>query len=495
MKTNLSAIIDTLDTVDVAGNTDAIVADLTSDSKAVVENSLFACIKGGRVDGHSFADDAIKRGASVLLCERRLETAKPVTQVIVDDVRRALANVSSRFFGDPSKHLTVIGVTGTNGKTTTVHYLRSILEAWGQPVGIMGTLGHWIGRSVTKDSFTTPGSPEVHRYMRLMLDRGIRFCVMEVSSHAIAQSRVDYVNFDVVAFTNLTRDHLDFHDGFEDYTATKMRLMGIDDEGDHFGDRRQAVVNTGDDVGRQIASRSPLSCLTYRLGGDADVRCDIVEVGWEGSKLRVKHEGATVEVETALIGRANAENALAAFAVSSALDIDEDAISTGIAAIKSVPGRMEVIAGPGRWAIVDYAHTPDALERLLEDVTQMCTGRIICVFGCGGDRDQGKRPEMGEIAGRIADLTIVTSDNPRSEDPLKIIDQIVKGVPDKANYEVVPDRGEAIQRAVTLSKEGDIVVIAGKGHEDHQIVGTTRIDFDDRQAVRKAFGAVTSAKP
>jgi UDP-N-acetylmuramyl-tripeptide synthetase len=494
MKINLSAIIDTLETVDVAGSTDVVVSDVTSDSRAVGKNSLFACIRGGRVDGHSFAGDAIERGASVLLCERPLETAGPVTQVIVRDARKALANVASRFFGDPSKHLIVIGVTGTNGKTTTVHYLRSILEAWGQPVGIMGTLGHWIGRSVTKDAFTTPGSPEIHKYMGLMVDRGIKFCVMEVSSHAIAQGRVDQVDFNVVAFTNLTRDHLDFHDGFEDYMATKMKLMGIDDGGHHFGDRRQAVANIGDAVGRQIASSTSLPCLTYCLGGDADVRGDVIEFGWERSKLRVKHEGVTAEMETALIGRSNAENALAAFAVSCALDIGEDAISAGIAEIKSVPGRMEVIAGPGRWAIVDYAHTPDALERMLEDVRQMCTGRIICVFGCGGDRDAGKRPEMGEIAGRIADLTIVTSDNPRTEDPLKIIDQIVKGIPDKADHEVVPDRGEAIHRAVARSTEGDIIVIAGKGHEDYQIIGTTKIDFDDRQVVRKAFGAVANAK-
>jgi UDP-N-acetylmuramoyl-L-alanyl-D-glutamate--2,6-diaminopimelate ligase len=494
MNTSLSAVIETLETVDIVGGSDVVVTDVTSDSKEVGENSLFACIKGGRLDGHSFADDAVERGASVILCERRLKTARPVTQVIVKDVRKALAAVSSRFFGDPSKHLTVVGVTGTNGKTTTVHYLRSIIEAWGQPVGIMGTLGHWIGHSVTKDSFTTPGAPEVHRYMRLMVDRGIKFCVMEVSSHAIALSRVDHVSFDVVVFTNLTRDHLDFHQGFEDYTATKMRLMGIADEGHHFGDGREAVVNIGDQVGRRIKSLSPLPCLTYCLGGDADVRGDVVELGWERSRLRVKQGGRTAIVETALVGGSNAENALAACAVSRALRIDEKAVLEGIAGVRSVPGRMEMIAGPRRWAIVDYAHTPDALRRLLGDARQMSTGKIICVFGCGGDRDRGKRPEMGEIAGRRADLVIVTSDNPRSEDPLEIIDQIVKGIPEGADYEVMPDRGSAIQRAVNRSVEGDIVVVAGKGHEDYQIIGGTRIDFDDRQAVKKAFGALANAK-
>ena len=494
MNRSLDALIDTLETVDVAGSTDVVVADVTSDSKEAGENSLFACIKGGRVDGHSFADDAVKRGASVLLCERRLKTARPVTQVIVRDVRKALADVSSRFFGEPSKSLTVVGVTGTNGKTTTVHYLRSVIEAWGKPVGIMGTLGHWIGHSLTKDAFTTPGAPEVQRYMRLMVDRGIEFCVMEVSSHAIALGRVDHVSFDVVAFTNLTRDHLDFHQGFEEYTATKMRLMGIDDEGHHFGEAREAVVNIGDQVGRRIGGLTPLKCLTYCLGGDADVRGDVIELGWERSRLRVRRAGTSATVDTALTGGSNAENALAACAVAHALRIDQKAILDGIAALKSVPGRMEVIAGPQRWAVVDYAHTPDALRRLLEDVRAMSTGRIICVFGCGGDRDRGKRPEMGEIAGKSADLVIVTSDNPRTEDPLEIIDQVVKGLPERADYEVVPDRGEAIQRAVSRSSEGDIVVVAGKGHEDYQLIGDTRIDFDDRRAVRRAFGTLANAK-
>jgi UDP-N-acetylmuramoyl-L-alanyl-D-glutamate--2,6-diaminopimelate ligase len=494
MNTSLKALIETLEAVDVVGSTDVVVADVTSDSKEVRDNSLFACIRGGRVDGHSFADDAVKRGASVILCERRLETAHPVTQVIVRDVRKALPKVSSRFFGEPSKTLTVVGVTGTNGKTTTVHYLRSVIEAWGQPVGIMGTLGHWIGHSVTKDSFTTPGAPEVQRYMRLMVDRGIKFCVMEVSSHAIALGRVDHVSFDVVAFTNLTRDHLDFHDDFEEYAATKMRLMGIADEGHYFGDARLAVVNTGDEVGRRIESLTPLKCLTYCLGGEADVRGDVVELGWEHSRLRVRQAGKAAIVETALIGGSNAENALAACAVAHALKIDQETVLGGIAALKSVPGRMEVIAGPERWAVVDYAHTPDALRRLLGDVRGMSAGRVICVFGCGGDRDRGKRPEMGEIAGRGADLVIVTSDNPRTEDPLEIIDQIVAGLPDGTDYEVVPDRGEAIKRGVDRSAEGDIVVVAGKGHEDYQIIGDTRIDFDDRRAVRKAFGAIANAK-
>lgn len=494
MTASLSKIVAGLETVELVGPADIVVGDVTCDSRKVAKDSLFACIRGGRMDGHTFADDAVSRGASAILCDRRIQTAKPVTQVVVADVREALAEVSSAFFGCPSQALTVVGVTGTNGKTTTVHYLRSIIETWGQSAGSMGTLGHWTGDTLRKDPFTTPEAPEVHRYMRWMLDRGLKFCIMEVSSHAIALRRVDRVDFDVVVFTNLTRDHLDFHHDFAEYRKVKMKLFGVDDEGYHFGPGRKAAINIGDETGRLICHDSPLESLTFCLEGDADVRGDIVEVGWERTRLAVSHASRTSVIETSLIGRSNAENALASWAAARLLGIDEEPISQGIAALKRVPGRMEVITGPDRQAIVDYAHTPDALRRLLADVRHLSSGRIICVFGCGGDRDAGKRPEMGGIAAQLADITIVTSDNPRTEDPIEIIDQIVEGIPRDSQYETIPDRAQAIHRAAALARTEDIVVVAGKGHEAYQIVGTARVDFDDREVLRKAFGAVPNAQ-
>lgn len=490
----LSEVIDGLELTEIAGDTDVGVTDVTSDSRKVTPGTLFACVKGGRVDGHDYADSAISQGASAILTARKIETMKPVTQVVVPDVRRAVAHTASRLFGNPSEGLTVTGVTGTNGKTTTVHILRAVIEAWGKPVGVMGTLGHWVDDGVTKDAFTTPEAPSVQRYMRAMRESGKKHCVMEVSSHAISLARADWVSFDVVVFTNLTRDHLDFHKDVGAYRRAKMKLFGVDDEGHHFGLKRKAVINVGDETGRLIRKLTPLPCTTFCLGGDADIRGDIDTLGWEGTKVRATYAGGSTLIRTALWGRSNAENALAAFAAARVLGIEDEAILEGIAGVGGVPGRMEVITGPDRVAVVDYAHTPDALERLLADVRQMASAKVICVFGCGGDRDRGKRPEMGKIASSLADYTIVTSDNPRTEDPMSIIEDILRGVPGESEHEVVPDRAEAIQRAVRASSKGDIIVVAGKGHEDYQIVGTESVSFSDREVVRKALGIIANAK-
>ncbi|MFH1220062.1 MAG: UDP-N-acetylmuramoyl-L-alanyl-D-glutamate--2,6-diaminopimelate ligase [Candidatus Eisenbacteria bacterium] len=494
MKARLADAIAGIDVVEVVGSSDVILTNLTSDSRKVSDGSLFACMKGTRVDGAAFAEDAVRLGASAVLTDRPLGLSRPVTQVVVADVREALAHVAARCFGNPSGHLKVIGVTGTNGKTTTAHYVRSILEASGAKVGVMGTLGHWLGDAFEKDSFTTPEAPDVQRYMKQMLDGGAEFCVMEVSSHAIALRRVDHVAFSVVAFTNLTRDHLDFHPDFDAYGRTKMELFGLGDTDHFFGAARQAAINIGDPTGREIARLSPLPCLTFAVGQDADLRADITSLTWQGTRLEVAYRGRKRLIETPLRGRINATNALTAYAISLLLGTDEDAIVRGISGLGAVPGRMEYIGGPERQAIVDYAHTPDALRRLLAGVREIRAGKIICVFGCGGDRDRGKRPEMARIAAELADFVIVTSDNPRTEDPLKIIDDIVKGLPEGAAYEVVPDRLLAIRRAVVLSEAGDVIVVAGKGHEDYQIIGETKTHFDDREVLRKAFGAVANAK-
>jgi UDP-N-acetylmuramoyl-L-alanyl-D-glutamate--2,6-diaminopimelate ligase len=494
MSKKLSEILNGLETRRIIGNTEIAVGSLVTDSRKAEETSLFACVGGGKVDGHDFADQAARRGAAAVLCERPVETGEALTQVLVGDVRRALAYVSSRFYDNPSSELKVVGVTGTNGKTTAVHYIRSILEAWGRPAGVMGTLGHHIRDLVKMGPFTTPEAPEVHGYMREMADQGLEFCIMEVSSHALALSRVDHVDFDLVMFTNLTRDHLDFHKTWEDYRAAKMLLFGIGDEGRCLGEHRRAVVNIEDATGREIAEQTPLCVSTYSLAGEADFTGSISKLSEAGIDLTVTGGGDAIGLHTHLRGRMNAENALGAFAVAKALGVEGEVIAAGIENLKAVPGRMEFVEGPGRQAVVDYAHTPDALERLLEDVRQICKGRLICVFGCGGDRDRGKRPEMGSIAGRLADIVILTSDNPRTENPLRIIEEIEKGLKPEMRYEVLPDRAEAIHRAVTLSSRGDTIVIAGKGHEDYQIIGETRIHFDDREVVSQAFGAIADAR-
>jgi UDP-N-acetylmuramoyl-L-alanyl-D-glutamate--2,6-diaminopimelate ligase len=475
------------------GDPDTMISGIISDSRKAVKGSLFACISGAHVDGHEYAGQAVKQGASAILAERPVATEYPVTQVIVEDVRASLALAASRFHGIPSSELKIIGVTGTNGKTTTVQIIRSIIEAWGKPVGVLGTLGHWVGGSVEQDHFTTPESTELHKYLRTMLGQGLEYCVMEVSSHSISQRRVDHVDFDVVAFTNLSRDHLDYHRDFEDYAQTKMELFTAEG-GHHFGGGRKAAVNVGDSAGKRIANATPFDCLTYSISGEADITGVIEELGWDGTALRVSYMGESRSLKAKLKGSMNAENILAAYSVATLLGIGHEAIAAGIGAVEGVPGRMEVITGPERVAIVDYAHTPDALRRLLTDVREISGSKLISVFGCGGDRDHGKRPQMGRISGEMADMSIITSDNPRTEDPRKIIEDILTGLPEGKGYEVIPDRGEAIRRAVKISERGDVIVIAGKGHEDYQIIGSERRSFDDRVAVRKALGAIADAR-
>lgn len=479
--------------IKTAGSLDRVVTGICSDSKKVTEGCLFACLKGGRVDGHDFAMEAVRNGAGAVLADRELDIPDSATLVLVGEVRQALAHVSAAFYEHPSHELRVVGITGTNGKTTTAHFVKAIVEAAGEAAGVMGTLGHYIGDSYEKDPFTTPEAPEVHRYLRSMVDSGLTHCAMEVSSHALALHRADFVDFDIVCFTNLTRDHLDFHGGFEEYKRAKMSLFDAA-EGPAYGVKRKAVINVGDDTGVEIAQTSALPCLTYCLGKDADVRGDILSMERQGSRLKVSHARGATMVKTCLQGRMNVENALAAFAIGLALGLDEEAMIKGIAALEQLPGRVEVISGKGRSAVIDYAHTPDALGCLLRDMRDLSSGRVIVVFGCGGDRDRGKRPEMGRIAAELSDFVFITNDNPRTEEPMNIIGDILAGLPEGSDYEVEPDRERAIEKAIEASKEGDLIVVAGKGHEDYQILGTRKIHFDDREIVRKLLGDIANAE-
>jgi UDP-N-acetylmuramoyl-L-alanyl-D-glutamate--2,6-diaminopimelate ligase len=434
------------------------VMDLAYDTRAVVSGALFFCVPGAHVDGHDFAADAVAAGAVALAVERTLDVSVP--QIVVTDVRGAMAPAADAFFEHPSEELQVIGVTGTNGKTTTTFLLFAILAAGGRRPGLIGTIEARVGGERRGVKRTTPEAIDLQRLFREMLDAGDRSVVIEASSHASALHRLDNVLFSALVFTNLSHEHLDFHADMEDYFQAKRRLF--------VQGSPPAAVNVGDEYGRRLAAELP-DALTFGFADDAVVGPSALD----GIDLKLR-------------GHFNAENALGAIAAARLLGIDEEAISRGLESVRGVPGRFESIdEGQPFEVIVDYAHKPLALETLLRAVREIATGRVICVFGCGGDRDREKRPQMGRIASELADLVIVTNDNPRSEDPQAIIDAILSGVVGEA--EVEPDRGRAIERAIETARDGDVVLIAGKGAEQGQEFADRVVPFDDRESAREAL--------
>ena len=441
----------------------AAVVDVTSivhDSRAVTAGAMFCCIPGATVDGHDFAPRAVAQGAVALLCERALDV--PVAQVVVPDARRAMGPIAARFHGDPSRVLDVVGVTGTNGKTTTTHLLRSILEADHRPARVIGTL---------TGARTTPESTELQAELATFAAEGVRAVAMEVSSHALAQHRVDGTWFRVGVFTNLSRDHLDFHGSIEEYFDAKASLFTPDR-------CAAAVVNVDDEWGRRLADRLTIPWQPSSLSATEgiEVTAEWARCSWEGVELRVPFGG-----------RFNLANALAAAVTARALAIDPATIAAGIATAGPVPGRFETVdEGQPFQVVVDYAHTPDGLEQVLRAARDIATGgRVLVVFGCGGDRDATKRAPMGSVASQLADLVVLTSDNPRSEDPSAIIDAVLEGVTDRSTVRVEPDRRVAIGLALDDAGRGDIVVIAGKGHETTQTTGADVVPFDDRAVARE----------
>jgi UDP-N-acetylmuramoyl-L-alanyl-D-glutamate--2,6-diaminopimelate ligase len=461
----------------VAGSLPASVDAVASDSRSVRPGTLFVALRGERADGHDFVRDAVARGASVVVVDALADVAPAgVPLVIVPDTRIAASALADAFYDRPSDELTVVGITGTNGKTTTTHLVRDVLEAAGIPCGIIGTLGGQFREQRWGLSNTTPLAVELHGLLAAQRDAGARAVAMEVSSHALALHRVDHVRFRVGALTNLTRDHLDFHGTFDRYAAAKRRLFDL---------ARAAVVNVDDPWGAELArSRfaSALPTVPYSIDIDAPggLRATDLKLAGDGSTFRA----AGAEFTISLPGRFNVRNALAAFGIATVLGIGIDDIRRGLAATRAVPGRMERIGAFGINAIVDYAHTPDALENVLRAARETTKRDLIVVFGCGGDRDPGKRVQMGEIAARLADRVIVTSDNPRGEDPMEIALAVANGF---ERTEIELDRRRAIRRAIDGAEAGDTIVVAGKGHETYQIVGPERRSFDDRDEVRIAF--------
>jgi UDP-N-acetylmuramoyl-L-alanyl-D-glutamate--2,6-diaminopimelate ligase len=455
---DLERLVAALGAADVVGRAPVEVRDLAYDARAVVPGSLFFCIPGAVADGHDFAPEAIERGAVALVVERALGLGVP--ELVVADARAAMAPAADVFFGRPTQELEVAAVTGTSGKTTTTFLLYAILAAARRRPGLIGTVEARVGGERRGVRRTTPEAIDLQRLFREMLDAGDRSVAMEASSHASALHRLDCVRFAALVFTNLSHEHLDFHADMEDYFEAKRRLFV---EG-----RPPAAVNVGDEYGRRLAAELP-EALTFGLGGDAELG----PAALDGIDLKLR-------------GSFNLENALAAYAAASLLGVEHEAIVRGLESVRGVPGRFEAIdEGQPFEVIVDYAHKPQALETVLLAARELASGHVVCVFGCGGDRDREKRPQMGKIASELADTVIVTNDNPRSEVPEEIVEQIVAGA--TGELEVEPDRARAIGRAVERAGEGDVVLIAGKGAEQGQEFADRTIPFDDRETAREAL--------
>jgi UDP-N-acetylmuramoyl-L-alanyl-D-glutamate--2,6-diaminopimelate ligase len=451
----LERLAPALGPVEIVNPAPTEVADLAYDTHTVRAGVLFFCLRGTRVDGHDLAADAIARGAAALVVERALEL--PVPQIVVADSRRAMAPAAVAFFGDPSRELDVVATTGTAGKTTTTYLLYEILRAAGRKPGLLTNMERRVGDETRPAELNTPEAIDLQRLFREMIDAGNGSCAMEATSHASTQGRLDGVRFAVLVFTNLAHDHLDFHGSMEEYFDAKRRL---------FEQAEHAVVNVGDVWGRRLAAELD-NAITFDAAID------------------------NVDADLKLRGRFNVENALGAAAAARALGIDEDVIRDGIEAVRGVPGRFELVEeGQPFTVVIDYSHKPVSLERVLEEARNLSKGRVLCVFGCGGDRDRDKRPVMGRIASTLADVAIVTSDNPRSEEPLAIIEEVLAGAPE---LEVEPDRRTAIARAIESAREGDVVLIAGKGNEQGQEIAGTVYPFDDRDVARELLRALQPA--
>ncbi len=497
--------------VRTSGDADPEIRELCYDSRMAGPGSLFFALRGAAVDGHSFIARAIEAGAACLVVEDDAGVTPGVRYVKVPDARLAMSLMSAAFYGHPSSSVPMIGITGTNGKTTTTYLIESVLEKAGFPAAVLGTINYRFGETTIPAPHTTPESVDLQRILRQLVDRGARAVVMEVSSHSLEQRRVDGCRFDVGIFTNLTRDHLDYHNDMESYFASKQRFFSQLLAPDQAKPVRHAVVNIDDPAGRRIADASACQVLTYGIVAEADVSARDVVFSTSGIAGILVTPVGEAGFSSKLVGRFNLYNILAAAAATHALGIPPAVIRAGIEVHGKVEGRLEPVENSrGVTILVDYAHTGDALENVLKTIREVAKGRIITVFGCGGDRDRGKRPIMGEIAARYSDLAIITSDNPRTEDPEDIINEVRAGVEpiglreyaraelagdfDEKGFISVVSRRDAIRLGVRLSKPGDILLVAGKGHEDYQIIGKEKFHFDDREEAEAAcreLGAVS----
>jgi UDP-N-acetylmuramoyl-L-alanyl-D-glutamate--2,6-diaminopimelate ligase len=495
----LSELIKELDIITISGAEPGTVSDICYDSRRCEEDSLFVAVPGLKYDGHNYISEAIKRGARSIIHEKDVSTNPGVSFIKVENSRRALGKLGKKFFHNPTSELCLIGVTGTNGKTTVSYLLESILEAAGFRVGVIGTINYRFGGNAFESSITTPESLDLQRIFRNMVDAGTTHVIVEVSSHALDLGRVDDCEYDIGIFTNLSQDHLDYHLTLDNYFLAKRRFFSeILKEG------KKMIINIDDSWGRQLFEEMGATGLTFGIDRQTHVSSDEYTLSLNGINATVKTPRGSIAITSPMIGKFNLYNLLASTAAATVLHIPERYIQAGIKGLENVPGRLEKVSGSDEPAIfVDYAHTEDALKSVLENLSEFKKKKIITVFGCGGDRDRGKRPLMGRAAAAFSDLAIITSDNPRTENPLAIIDEIERGVRldtirkyrpedyhrgfDGKGYIVIPDRTEAIHLAIRIAEQDDIVLIAGKGHEDYQIIGETKIWFDDTVIARKAL--------
>ena len=498
----IAEILKGLNVKRVTGPLEKEIEGIAYDSRIVKKGFLFVAIKGLSVDGHAFIKDVISKGAAGVVTEKAVDVQNEITVIEVDDSRDALALMSAAFYRDPSKKLSLIGITGTNGKTTTSYITKNILEVWGKKVGLLGTVQYIVANKILPASHTTPESLDLQGYLREMVDNNIEYGVIEVSSHALALKRVKGCSFRVAVFTNFSQDHLDFHGTMEDYFAAKAMLF------DYLGKDDYAVLNWDDPMVRSLAEKLNCHCITCGLERGAMLRAkNITDNRQQTTDNRLQTTDDRLQttdnrqqwglsfmiqtpedeflVRSELIGRNNIYNILMSAGAAYALGVSREAIIEGIRTVKPIEGRLEKIdAGQNFLCIVDYAHTEDALKKLIEEARLITGGKIITVFGCGGDRDRTKRPKMGVVASDLSDFVVITSDNPRIEEASEIIKDIIKGIK-KDNYMIEPDRAKAIEKAVSIANTGDILLIAGKGHENYQEIKGIRYPFSDKEVFKK----------
>lgn len=455
------------------------INNINYNSKEISEGDVFFCIKGLKTDGHKYARAALEKGAVAIIVEDDIEELLNCTVIKVEDSRKALSLASANYYGNPSKKLKIIGITGTNGKTTSTYILKSILEEAGYKVGLVGTIANYIGKDRYESERTTPESLELQKLFNEMVEKKVDYCVMEVSSHSLILDRVYGIEFDYGIFTNLTQDHLDFHKTFENYFNAKLKL---------FENSGNIIVNIDDIYGKKIeayisSKLSEKKIFNFSIEEASEFRAKEISINEKGIKFSIIYNDEKLSFDMPIPGKYNVYNALGCIKVALNEGIGKEVIQAAINKV-IVPGRCEIIGNDKITVIIDYAHTPDGLSNILNTVKEFTKGRLICVFGCGGDRDATKRPIMGKIATEISDLCIITSDNPRTEEPMNIIKDIVNGLY-KENYIIIENRREAIDKAIAMAQQNDIIVIAGKGHETYQILKDKTIEFDEKKIVQE----------
>ena len=462
----------------VKGTDEVNINNIQYDSRSIEKGDLFFAIQGYNTDGHKYIPTAYEKGAIAIIYDKDMDNLPECTMVKVKNSRKAMAKVSSNFYGNPKDKLKIIGVTGTNGKTTSTFMIKSILEEAGFKVGLLGTIANYIGDEKIHSDRTTPESLEIHKLFKHMVDEAVDYCVMEVSSHSLYLDRVYGINFSQSIFTNLTQDHLDFHKTFENYYQAKLLL---------FKNSKNSIINIDDEYGKRVYDDIGGNKLTYSIEEKSNLKAENIKMHSTGVEFSINYEGKEAEINMHIPGRYNIQNALGSALACLNEGISLEVVKRGFENMSGVPGRCEIVTKKynlGYEIIVDYAHTPDGLENILKTAREFTKGRLISVFGCGGDRDRTKRPIMGKIGTELSDIAVITSDNPRSEEPLDIIEDIKSGIKNN-NYIVVENRREAIKKAMEIARQYDVIVVAGKGHEDYQILKDKTIHFDEREIIKE----------